>query len=140
MVGVTPARDQADETACPCGSGGTFGACCGPFIVGRHRPASAEQLMRSRYTAFVRRDVWYLLDTWHPSVRPADLNLDEPVKWLGLRILRVEAGGRDDREGMVEFVARYRVGGDPAGRLREASCFVREAGRWLYLGGGAAGG
>lgn len=123
-----------DDKPCPCGSNHPFDSCCGPLLAASHQAATAEALMRSRYTAYGRRDEAYLLRTWHPSTRPATLGLDEDIHWLGLEILRAEAGGPDDREGMVEFVASYRVG-DQAGSLQEASRFVREDGRWLYLDG-----
>ena len=88
--------------------------------------------MRSRYTAYVRGRADYLLQTWHPATRPAALDLSsEPTRWLGLQILRAVAGGSEDAQGIVEFVARYKVGGK-AYRLREVSRFVREAGRWFY--------
>ena len=90
--------------------------------------------MRSRYTAYVRRAARYLLETWHGSSRPSHLDLDEPVKWLGLRVVDARAGGPQDTRGQVSFVARYRVGGTPARRLEETSVFVRESGRWYYLG------
>lgn len=88
--------------------------------------------MRSRYSAYALGLEPYLLDTWHPSTRPAALALDEPPvpKWIGLQVL--EAGEDGDR-GVVEFIARCRMGGK-AERLRERSRFVREAGRWLYVG------
>ena len=89
--------------------------------------------MRSRYTAYVRGVARYLLETWHGSSRPSHLDLDEPVKWLGLRVVGTECGGAQDTQGQVTFVARYRVGGAPARRIEETSRFVRESGRWYYL-------
>ena len=89
-------------------------------------------MMRSRYTAYVRGRADYLLQTWHPSTRPATLDLgNEPVRWLGLQVRRVEAGSPQDDEGIVEFIARYKLGGR-AHRLHEISRFVRENGRWFY--------
>ena len=126
-------RSQA-ETACPCGSNLAYGDCCGRFVEGGGIPATAEQLMRSRYTAYVRGAARYLLETWHASSRPSRLDLDEPVRWLGLRVVGTRAGGPQDSQGQVTFVARYRVGGAPARRLEETSRFVRESGRWFYLG------
>ena len=122
--------------ACPCGSGQAYAACCGTFIDNGVLPATAEQLMRSRYSAYVLAREDYLLRTWHGSTRPAHLGLQAagPVKWLGLRILRCEAGGADDRDGIVEFEARYQVNGR-AERLHEVSRFVDEAGQWLYVDG-----
>ncbi|MBK5938172.1 hypothetical protein CCR96_02550 [Halochromatium roseum] len=39
---------------CPCGSGHTLADCCEPFLAGTTMPATAEALMRSRYTAFTQ--------------------------------------------------------------------------------------
>jgi SEC-C motif-containing protein len=92
--------------------------------------------MRSRYTAYVLKDEPYLLRTWYPSTRPAQLALDEggPVKWLGLKVLRAERGGAGDDTGIVEFVARFKPAG-AAGCLHEVSRFVREHGEWFYVAG-----
>ena len=130
------ARPITDNTACPCGSGRAYAACCGVFIDHGALPATAELLMRSRYSAYVLMREDYRLRTWHESTRPARLDLQDagPVKWLGLKIVRAEAGGAEEREGIVEFVARYQVNGR-AGRLREVSRFVRDAGQWLYVDG-----
>ena len=88
--------------------------------------------MRSRYTAFTRLDETYLLATWHPSTRPAALNLagDTDTKWIGLGVKRFDVTGSDSA--IVEFVARYKIGGR-AQRLQEVSRFVREQGRWYYV-------
>lgn len=119
---------------CPCGSSHRFAACCAPALSGERPAASAEELMRSRYTAFVLRDAAYLLASWHPSTRPATLALDEdpPPKWIGLQVRSHRPLDADHAE--VEFVARCRVGGR-AQRLHETSRFVREDGRWYYLDG-----
>jgi SEC-C motif-containing protein len=118
---------------CPCGLDAAYAACCGRLHAGDPAP-DAEALMRSRYSAFVRADAAYLLRSWHPSTRPAELALDDPARtrWLGLDVLRhVPAGER----AVVEFVARWKVGGEPAVRLHETSAFVREDGHWYYLDG-----
>ena len=87
--------------------------------------------MRSRYSAFVRDLRPYLLATWHPDTRPAQIEPPEPgLRWLGLEIRRVTQ--IDDAHGLVEFVARSKLGGR-AYRLSEISTFVREEGRWLYV-------
>ena len=72
--------------------------------------------------------------TWHPTTRPASLDLEAqgPVKWLGLKVVHVVGGGVDDTRGIVEFVARFKVGGR-AYRMHEVSRFRREQGRWLYV-------
>ncbi len=90
--------------------------------------------MRSRYTAYSLRMEDYLRATWHSTTRRQDLNLDERVKWIGLKIVRTQDGGPQDKEGLVEFVARYKIGGR-AHRMQEVSRFVRQDGRWLYVSG-----
>ena len=116
---------------CPCGTGLAFGECCGRFLSGAATAPTAQQLMRSRYTAFVVGDVAYLLATWHPSTRPARLELDPGIAWRSLEIVRTERGGPLDREGVVEFAARYRADGE-RGVQRETSRFVRDD-RWRYV-------
>jgi len=90
--------------------------------------------MRSRYTAYTQRREDYLLASWHPSTRPDALDLADDVstKWLGLEVRRHEI--QDAEHAIVEFVARYKVGGR-AYRLHETSRFVRESGRWFYVDG-----
>ncbi|MCV2217837.1 YchJ family protein [Thauera sp. Sel9] len=126
-------------TPCPCESGQPFARCCGPLLAGESAATSAEALMRSRYTAFTRRDAAYLLRTWHGSTRPVTLDLDEdpPPKWIGLKIL--SRSQPDGNNAQVEFLARYRVGGR-ARRLHENSRFVREDGLWYYVDGDIDGG
>lgn len=121
---------------CPCGSALPFARCCGPCLNGAAQPKTAEQLMRSRYTAYVLGDTAYLLATWHPTTRPSNLRLEPAgaVKWLGLKILRTRLGMADDQRGEVEFVARYKIQGK-AVRLHESSEFVRDGGRWFYVSG-----
>ncbi len=124
------------DSACPCGSGKTYAACCNPYLDHEQRPPTAETLMRSRYSGYVLAREDYLLRTWHESTRPETLDLGDAGKlhWLGLKIVRVEVGGPDDTRGVVEFVARYKVGGK-AHRLHETSRFVQEGGQWFYLDG-----
>lgn len=92
--------------------------------------------MRSRYSAYVLGDEAYLLATWHPSTRPASLDLaaQSPAPtWLGLSVLRHEETPPD--RAIVAFVARMRIGGGRAHRMQEVSRFVREDGRWFYVDG-----
>lgn len=121
-------------TPCPCESGQSYEHCCAPFHTGQRIPATAEQLMRSRYSAFALGARDWLLASWHASTRPADLDLQEAPtpKWIGLRIVRHEQ--LDTEHAIVEFIARYRVNGRAA-RLHETSRFVREDGQWLYVDG-----
>lgn len=131
-----PVSNQAAGPTCPCGSGAAYAACCEPFHLGASLPPTAEALMRSRYSAYFSGLEGYLLDTWHPSTRPQALDLgpEQPrTAWLGLKVLRHLPQDADHAQ--VEFVARYRIGGGSAQRLRELSRFERVGGRWLYLDG-----
>ena len=116
---------------CPCG-GKDYATCCGRFHGGIPAP-DAESLMRSRYSAYVLKLEGYLLETWHPSTRPAALDLAaDNAKWLGLEVKQFIPESAE--RATVEFVARYKIGGR-AHRLHETSRFVREDGRWFYLDG-----
>jgi len=126
------ARPAAGDR-CPCGSGDRFDGCCEPLLRGVPA-ATAERLMRSRYTAFVVGDARHLARSWHPRTRPDDLVLDPAQRWTGLQILATEAGTGADAEGVVEFRARWQRGPND-GELHERSRFVRRAGRWCYLDG-----
>ena len=119
---------------CPCGSGLGYAECCEPVITGEKPAATAEALMRSRYTAYTLAREAYLLASWHPDTRPDHLNLaSEPApKWLGLQVKTHQL--QDANHATVEFVARYKVGGR-AWRMHELSRFVREDGTWFYLDG-----
>jgi len=95
--------------------------------------------MRSRYSAFALGLAPYLLASWHPSTRPAELDLDDGVTWRRLQIVDTVAGAGAATDGVVEFRAAYRTA-DGAGLLHERSRFVREGGRWFYLAGDVLGG
>lgn len=127
---------SAATLACPCGLSAPYVACCGRYV--DHWPevpaSDPERLMRSRYSAFVQGRTDYLLATWHPDHRPAELTLEPGAQWLGLEVRR--ACLLNDTHGEVEFVARYRVAGR-AVRLHERSRFVREGGHWFYTEGDA---
>lgn len=130
-----------ETTSCPCGTGRPFAECCEPFITGTALPATAEQLMRSRYSAFATVAVDYLHTTLVPESAGADdydpAHAEEWARnsdWLGLDIVSTEAGGPDDSEGWVEFVARFRYDGDERAH-HETGHFVKTDGRWYYLDG-----
>ena len=119
---------------CPCGSGDTYDACCGRFHSGEAVPATAQLLMRSRFSAFAVGDTSYLSDTWDASGRPARIDLDDETQWTLLEILGTARGGPFDEDGVVEFKAHYRIG-RARGVRHERSRFVKKAGRWLYVSG-----
>lgn len=112
---------------CDCGSGRGYATCCGPLHLGAAQADTPEQLMRSRYSAFVRWLPDYLVRTWHPRTRPEQLAPVPGVTWTGLQIL--DASGDQ-----VEFIAHSLLDGEPV-ELHERSSFVHRAGRWFYLDG-----
>lgn len=126
------------SSPCPCGSGSAYARCCGALHArfaadGQLVAPSAEALMRSRYSAFVldRRD--YLLASWHPRTRPAQIEPPEPgLRWLGLEVR--EHRQLDADHAQVRFVARSKLAGR-AHRLVETSRFERIQGEWFYLDG-----
>jgi SEC-C motif-containing protein len=113
-------------------SGLSYGECCETLHLGETDAPTAEQLMRSRFSAFAVGDAGYLLATWHPSTRPTTLELDPELRWYRLDIIDRAAGGPLDARGEVEFKAFWRSS-DARGSQRERSSFVREGGRWFYV-------
>ncbi|MDJ0393134.1 YchJ family metal-binding protein [Rhodococcus sp. G-MC3] len=124
--------------ACPCLRGEQFENCCKPFLRGDALPPTAEHLMRSRFSAFSVGDADYLLRTWYPSTAPGTVELDPTQRWYRLDIHAAQLGGLMDTTGKVEFSAFY-THPDGNGVLREASRFVKEDRRWLYVDGVTAG-
>ncbi|MDB4966161.1 MAG: motif domain protein [Myxococcales bacterium] len=122
---------------CPCQSGAALDACCGPLLDGA-AAATAEALMRSRYSAHVLGNIDYIVATHDPGTRGG---LDRAAverwalesEWLGLQIIAA-AGGPDDVQGAVEFKASYR-NARIAVVHHERSRFRRHDGRWLYVDG-----
>ena len=122
------------DPPCPCGLPARLSACCGRWHAGplQLQAPDAAALMRSRYSAYVLRLADYLLATWHPASRPASIDFEPGLRWLGLQVL--DHRPVDDNHATVAFVARSKLA-DRAQRLAETSRFVREGGRWLYVDG-----
>ncbi|WP_082044159.1 YchJ family protein [Aeromonas sp. L_1B5_3] len=122
-------------TLCPCGSNLSLDLCCGSLHGGA--PAlTPEQLMRSRYSAFVLGLGDYLVHSWHPDYLgdlTAELLSQTDTQWDSLEIIASQ-GGPDDILGMVEFKAWF-VEGETRHCLHERSRFVRHEGRWVYTDG-----
>lgn len=126
-------------TDCPCGSGRSLDACCGPHLSGEKPAPTAEALMRSRYSAFATGNIAYLEETLLPETRD-DFDRDEArqwsenSEWTGLEIRSTTAGREGDEDGIVEFVAHFTMGGK-AHIHHETSRFVRRDDRWWYVDG-----
>jgi SEC-C motif-containing protein len=122
---------------CPCGSSRTLEDCCLPFIEKGHSPATAEALMRSRYTAHCLLAIDYLWNTWSPEQRLRSTKEDirawaESCDWLGLQILKTQEGAANDNQGVVEFVATFRQQGQTY-KHHEVSQFRKNLGKWFYI-------
>ena len=137
-AGIKNTAGKADtKLDCPCQSGLLFQQCCQRFLDSSlaHPAETAEQLMRSRYCAYVLKDEDYLLKTWHPDTRPEVLHLDDSAnRWIGLTIKASHLGQKTDCTGMVHFIARFKINGK-ANKLEEHSQFEKLNGQWLYVKG-----
>lgn len=132
---MTPHLPGSERSGrCPCGTGRSFAECCAAFVEDGLPAPTAEQLMRSRYSAYALRRDDHVFRTWHPRTRPADVATDPALTWTGLRILASDAGGPDDATGTVEFRATWQVG-QQSGAMHELSRFERRGGRWVYVDG-----
>ncbi len=126
-------------TDCPCGSGRLLSDCCEPYLTGALPAPTAEALMRARYSAFATGRIEYLEETLLPETRH-DFDRDHVTgwsktsTWTGLEVVEVTAGGVDDYEGTVEFIAHFAVGKQPRSH-HEASRFVKRDGQWWYVDG-----
>jgi SEC-C motif domain protein len=129
---------------CPCCSNNAYADCCEPFLSGQAPAPTAEALMRSRYTAYSKTQVDYLIATLHPKSRQPDdrqtlQQNSQLTQWVGLTILKTQKGRPQDSQGIVEFVAEYRgasvLQATAVNQLHERSRFVKEDGQWFYVDG-----
>ncbi len=123
---------------CPCGSSKKYSDCCAIA----HRTISlvktAEQLMRSRYTAFTMANGEYLMKSHHSTTRPikdqkAIEDWAKSVNWIRLEVLETTKGKQNDKKGTVKFNDYYFENGKVE-VIYEKSAFVKENGLWMYLG------
>ncbi|MCD6048176.1 MAG: YchJ family protein [Gammaproteobacteria bacterium] len=122
-------------THCPCGSQKTYAECCGKFLNNSALPATPEELMRSRYTAFTKGNVDYIAQT-QQGTAATSFNAEETrrwakrAKWLDLNVIKVYPVTED--QGFVEFVARY-SSSNKIHHIHEKSEFQKIDGRWYYV-------
>jgi SEC-C motif-containing protein len=126
---------------CPCGTGLVYADCCLPVIKGMRAAETAEALMRSRYSAYVKVETDYIFETTHPKHREGydaagTKDWAESAQWQGLEIVSLKNGESTDTTGEVEFIARYSVKGEPQ-EHHERALFVKENDRWLFTDGKA---
>lgn len=120
---------------CLCGSSLAYSQCCELYHSGTKLPATAEALMRSRYSAYVLRNGTYLQDTWELSGRPKVIDFTkETIEWLRLEITDTKKGSAQDNKGVVAFKAFFMQDGEEC-VMNEISRFTKVNGRWFYLDG-----
>ena len=123
---------------CPCGRPLPFQECCHRFIVGIEFPKTAEDLMRSRYSAYATGAIPYIHQTTHPRDRDkvslADISqwIDAVNSWDKLVVLNTHKGQATDTQGTVEFVAHFHQKHHPQ-MLHEISHFTKWDARWMVL-------
>ena len=124
---------MVDTTKCPCGSDLHYNDCCRAFHDSQSIPKTAQELMRSRYSAYVKKNISYLLETWHESSRPTaqELEPSPEFRWVELEVIATDKGLEEDDTGIVHFKAQYKFQGN-LGAMEEKSNFVKENGRWYY--------
>lgn len=128
------------DLLCPCGSGKNYTDCCEPIIKGTVKASTAEELMRSRYTAYVKHEIAHIAKTCVSSDDDSEIDMEETRRWSeestwqGLKILRKEKGNAEDKEGIVEFSATYTRKGLKDVHLERAH-FTKKNGEWVYDSG-----
>lgn len=123
---------------CPCGRENKYEDCCQLVHQSLTNAVTAEDLMRSRYTAFTKGMGEYLMNSQSALTRKLTQkqeieNWTNSVKWSHLEVLSVTEGGKDDETGTVEFKAHFKEGSRKK-YIHEKSSFVREYGCWVYFG------
>lgn len=122
------------DKPCPCKSGLSYESCCQRFHRLKSKPVSCEQLMRSRYCAFILQLGEYLFNTYHPNFR-GELTIkqlsEKSLHWQNLQIIETESL---QKTGYVEFKAWYVTDGQ-LGYHHERSNFVKNHDQWLYCDG-----
>ncbi|WP_196889098.1 YchJ family protein [Aureivirga sp. CE67] len=124
---------------CPCGKNTSLENCCLPIIKGEKKAKTAEELMRSRYTAYTLADIDYIMKTHHHTSRPLSEYVEiqkwaKRVKWLKLEVLKTKKGTETDTEGFVEFKAHFKELFKKK-IIHENSYFVKENEEWFYVSG-----
>jgi SEC-C motif-containing protein len=132
---------MAKTELCPCGSNKTYDECCGAVILGKRDATTAEELMRSRYTAYVKHEIDYIVATCDNSDKKTQIDYNQTKKWaeesqwLGLEIVRTEAGTENDKRGVVDFIATFRNSKGVKEEHHEIAEFEKINGKWLYIKG-----
>lgn len=125
---------------CYCGSTATFTQCCEPVIMGERAAATAEQLMRARYSAYATTNIEFLEASLHPDNREnfdaeATRQWAESSAWTGLSIIEKVAGSEEDKVGIVSFCATYTDSEEKPHQHNERAQFKKVSGNWYFCDG-----
>ncbi|MCC6543875.1 MAG: SEC-C domain-containing protein [Nitrospirae bacterium] len=117
---------------CPCGSNIAYAECCRPLIKAERPALTAEQLMRSRYSAYVKKEMGYIFTSLHPDFRSdydekSTRDWAESAEWHAFEILETKKGGPADEVGQVEFIVTFTDDGIKK-EHRELSSFRKQDG------------
>ena len=128
--------------ACPCGTTKDFSNCCEPFIKGSAHPETAEQLMRSRYTAYTLSDISYIKKTLAPESQKdfdeaASKEWAKNAEWLGLQVMSTKKGTAVDNKGTVEFTVTYKDGKKTLEHHEVSEFKKNDKGHWVFVDGDA---
>lgn len=127
---------------CDCGRPLAFSECCEPLLNGERKAEDPESLMRSRYCAFVHKNIDYLYESLDPQAR-GDWDQKGTEEWannaefLGLEIIKSSYEGN---KGSVEFKARFLMEAVPGEGKKEhvhheLSKFRKQGGVWYFRDG-----
>lgn len=124
---------------CPCGSERVYSACCGPYLQGQAIPATPEELMRSRYTAYSQANMDYIQRTMTGSplrgFNPEETRIwAAQAQWLSLKVISAPLPSAGSQVGYVEFIAVF-IQRENRQVIYERSEFQRNGERWFYIGG-----
>ena len=131
---------------CPCGTQKHYTDCCQPYLDGHASAPTAEALMRSRYTAYSKNNLHYLIQTQHPTTRkkndPTTLKQTfQTTHWISLTIVKAQQGQPHHKRGIVEFIATHQEKSrnpkqqPTLTQLHERSRFIQENDHWFYVDG-----
>ncbi|GAA4649885.1 YchJ family protein [Kistimonas scapharcae] len=130
---------MTEQHICPCGTGAAYDDCCARFHRGEARPETAEQLMRSRYSAWALGLINYIIATTWPRQQrylqhKALQDWADATEWRQLEIIDTDKGQVDNTAGEVEFRATYRLKANGKTDVhQERSSFIREEGQWFFI-------
>jgi SEC-C motif-containing protein len=143
---------------CYCRSGQTFANCCQPFHQGKRFPETAEQLMRSRFSAYCEgsdASVQYVAASYHPLNQPTNPSHEIAAFAKAAHFVRLDvihASGvselpaellntlppQDDFASRAFATVHFKVQflmNDRLHILEEISRFIATQDRWSYLDG-----